>query len=347
MALVVQKRCRAVVIEQPRRVVFREIELTEPVAGAVIARTLFSAISSGTDMKTYRGLQPPQSLYYPLVPGYENVGVIEAVDGPDTGFAVGDRVMINEVRRFGNLCSAWGGGTEISIKDSTTMGGIDAMAKIPDNVSDTDAVLAYLACVALKGVKRLPLADGKTVVVTGAGMVGISMIQLLKIYNPTLTVIAIEPNAFRRSIARHYADHVLEPERAEQELLELTGGKKADIVVECSGDTNLVGTLHRYLKDGGWGATDEPGHIHLQGDYPGRIVMDAYNFWFTKNCTITMTCALAPGGKEEMLGYLGAGKFRTEHLPVEIWPVSKCAEAFAYKEERGEEVFKIIFDWSK
>ncbi|MGE4565863.1 MAG: zinc-binding dehydrogenase [Victivallaceae bacterium] len=347
MALVVQKRCRAVVIEKPRRVVFREIELTEPAAGAVIARTLFSAISSGTDMKTYRGLQPPQSLYYPLVPGYENVGVIEAVDGPGTGFEVGDRVMINEVRRFGNLCSAWGGGTEISIKDHTTMGGIDAMARIPDNVSDTDAVLAYLACVALKGVKRLPLADRKTVVVTGAGMVGISMMQLLKIYNPTLTVVAIDPNAFRRSIAGHYADYVLAPERAEQELLELTSGKKADIVVECSGDTNLVGTLHRYLKDGGWGATDEPGHIHLQGDYPGRIVMDAYNFWFTKNCTITMTCALAPGGKEEMLRYLAEGKFCTKHLPVEIWPVSKCAEAFAYKEERGEEVFKIIFDWSK
>lgn len=347
MSLVCQKRCRAVVIEQPRRVVFREIELTEPVEGAVIARTLFSAISSGTDMKTYRGLQPPQALYYPLVPGYENVGVIEAVDGAGTGFAVGDRVMINEVRRFGNLCSAWGGGTEISIKDRTTMGGIDAMAKIPANVSDTDAVLAYLACVALKGVKRLPLADHKTVVVTGAGMVGISMIQLLKIYNPTLIVISIEPNAFRRSIAKHYADHVLAPETAEKELLELTGGKKADIVVECSGDTNLVGTLHRFLKDGGWGATDEPGHIHLQGDYPGRIVMDAYNFWFNKNCTITMTCALAPGGKEEILGYLSEGKFSTEHLPVEIWPVSKCAEAFAYKEERGEEVFKIIFDWSK
>ena len=69
--------------------------------------------------------------------------------------------------------------------------------------------------------------------------------------------------------------------------------------------------------------------------------------WFTKNCTISMSCALAPGCKEQILTWISEGKFDTNGLPVEIWPVSKCAEAFEYKMAKGEDVFKIIFDWSK
>ena len=73
--------------------------------------------------------------------------------------------------------------------------------------------------------------------------------------------------------------------------------------------------------------------------------MDAYNHWFTKNCTITMTCALGPGCKEQILQWMSEGKFDTSGLPVEVWPVRKCAEAYEYKEQQGDNVFKVIFDW--
>lgn len=60
---------RAIVIERPYEVRFREIELTKPLEDAYIARTTFSAISTGTDMKTYKGMQHPEQCWYPLVPG--------------------------------------------------------------------------------------------------------------------------------------------------------------------------------------------------------------------------------------------------------------------------------------
>ena len=336
----------AVVIERPQQVSFREIELTELRPDSFVAQTTMSGISSGTDMKTWQGLQPAESLYYPCVPGYENVGRIVHAGPEAKGFAVGDRVMINECRFFGNLCAAWGGNSEYVVKDPfTAPSPFDYMVKIPDNVTDCDAVLAYLPCVALKGIKRLNLRDGETVAVIGAGMVGISALQILKIMNPLLKTVCIERSEYRREIAKKYADYVLDAQNAEKELLSITGGKKADKVIECSGNTEVVGQLHRYIKDGGWAYDDEPAHIHLQGDYPGRIVMDAYNHWFTKNCTITMTCALGPGCKEQILTWMSEGKFDTSGLPVEVWPVKQCSEAFAYKEQRGTAVFKIIFDW--
>lgn len=343
------KTSRAVVIERPYQANLREIELTEPRKDAYIAKTLYSSISSGTDMKTYKGLQHPEQCYYPLVPGYETAGIVVAA-GPETDgtLQVGNRVMINECRQYGNVCSAWGGGSEYTVKDSfTTNDTFDYMVKIPDNVSDMDAVLAYLPCVALKGIRRLSLKEEETVVVVGAGMVGISAIQILKILCPSLQVISVERNAFRRSIAENYADVVTDPEHAVDVISEKTNGKMADKVVECSGNPEVPGILHRYIKDGGWSYNDEPAHIHLQGDYPERIIMDHYHRWFVRNCTITMTCALAPGCKKQILTWMSEGKFDTSKLPIEVWPVSKCGEAFAYQAEKGEDVFKIIFDWSK
>ena len=75
--------------------------------------------------------------------------------------------------------------------------------------------------------------------------------------------------------------------------------------------------------------------------------MDSYHRWFTKNCTISMSCALAPAVRSRFLPGSARGNFDTNGLPVEIWPVSKCAEAFEYKMAKGEMYLKIIFDWSK
>ena len=341
------KTSRAVVIERPYKAACREIELTKAQPDAYIAKTTISSISSGTDMKTWRGLQHPEQCYYPLVPGYETAGRIVCV-GPeaDGSLKIGDRVMINECREFGNVCAAWGGNSEYTIKDSyTATSPFDYMVKIPDNVSDRDASLAYLPCVALKGINRITLCEGEYVVVIGAGMIGISALQILKILNPSTKTICIEHNAFRRSIAEKYADYVFSVERAVKEISNITNGKMADKLIECSGNPLVVGTLHQYIKDGGWHKDDTPAHIHLQGDYPENIIMDAYHRWFVKNCTITMTCALAPGCKEQILEWISEGKFDTSNLPVEIWPVEKCHEAFRYKLEKGDDVFKILFDW--
>ena len=352
------KTSRAVVISRPFEAELREIRLTQPKEDAFIARTLFSAISSGTDMKTYKGQQHPEQCWYPLVPGYETAGVIVAT--PDAGadlsrlpqsareLKVGDRVMINECRQFGDVCAAWGGNSEYTIKDSfTTNDQFDYMVKIPDNVTDQQAVLAYLACVALKGIDRLTLRDGETIVVSGAGMVGVSAMQILKILNPTLKVVAIEPHLFRQRIAAQYADAVFAPDQAAAGIKDFTNGKMADQFIECSGNPEVPGIIHRYIKDGGWEEDDRPAHIHLQGDYPDKIIFDHYHRWFVKNASFSMTCALSAGTKERVLAWISEGKFDTKGLPVEVWPVTKCGEAFRYKAEKGEEVFKILFDWSE
>ena len=349
MTYIDYKTSRAIVIERPYYVNLRDIKLTEAKSDAYICQTLFSAVSTGTDLKTYKGMQHPEQCYYPLVPGYENAGIVVA-KGPDAtkDLNIGDRVMINECRKYEDVCAAWGGGSEFTVKDSfTTNDQFDYSVKIPDNITYEQAVLAYLACVSLKGIKRLDLRPYETVAVIGAGMVGISAIQELKIIEPTLQVISVERNSFRRSIAMKYADIVCSPEKAVSVIYDATNGKMADQLIECSGNPEVVGGLHKLIKDGGWKDDDIPAHIHLQGDYPDKIIFDHYHRWFVKNATITMTCALKAGCKEQILRWISEGKFDTSKLPYEIWPVSKCKEAFKYMEKAGADCFKILFDWGK
>ncbi len=333
------------VIERPGEAAFRQVTLTPKQSDTVVCRTLMSAISTGTDMKTYHGMQHPEQCYYPLVPGYENMGVVEEPGSWAAGFKRGDRVMINECRKYEDACSAWGGGTLLVHKDSANTGGNDGLCKVPDNVSDADAVLAYLACVPLKGIEYFNLRPGDTVVVFGAGMVGLSAVQILGILCPGIRVAVVEPNPFRRAIAEKYCDHVFDFEGGVAKVMELTGGKGADKVIECSGNPAVPGILWQYIKGGGWGDDDEPGHIHLNGDYPEKLVFDHYHRWFTRNCTITMSCALKFRGKAQVLQWISEGKFVTEHLPCEIWPAGKCQEAFEYQSKHGANVFKVLFDW--
>ncbi len=344
----VMKKSKAIVMERPYQAAYRDIELTELTPDSIVCRTTMSSISSGTDMKTWRGQQHPEQCWYPLVPGYENVGIIEEI-GPDakTDLKVGDRVMINECRQFGDVCAAWGGNSGLVIKNKETAPScFDYIVKIPNNVSDADAVLAYLACVPLKGAKRFNFVENETILVTGAGMIGISAIQILKILNPSATIICTDRSQYRCDIAKHYADHVFLTDGSEvAKIIEVTNGKKVDKLMECTGNSDIVGTLHKYIKDGGWDIEEPVAHIHLQGDYPETIVLDSWHRWFVKNCQITMSCALAPGCKEQILDWMSEGKFDTSHLPVETWPAAKCHEAYQYKQAKGEDVFKVLFDW--
>jgi hypothetical protein len=81
-------------------------------------------------------------LWYPLIPGYEQVGEVvhvgprarPAFDGQ--AFRVGDRVMCNELRYFPDHCHAWGGPTGLSINTPRTCPSpFDWPAKIPDNLN--------------------------------------------------------------------------------------------------------------------------------------------------------------------------------------------------------------------
>lgn len=346
------EKAKAIVIDKPRQAVIREIPLSPIDDDTIVVRTTYSAISSGTEMKVWSGLSGSLGgeLWYPLVPGYEEIGEIVHVGKRVKDFNVGDRVMANECRHYPDHCAAWGGQCSMIIKNGkTSPSPFDGCTKIPDGITDQQAVLAYLAAVSHKGIKRVNPQPGQTVFVIGLGMIGISWVQLAKLAG--CRVIAMDLNDKRIALGKKFADGVIDGKCTDpaSALKDLTEGKKADVVVECSGDPASVTHLYQYLKDGGWGHDDAPGHIHLQADYPYPVMLTPYQSWFTKNVNMSLTCAIRPDGKPEMLKLISEGKFDVKTIlesPMTLeMPVADAQKAYEMIEASKKDIFKVLLKW--
>jgi 2-desacetyl-2-hydroxyethyl bacteriochlorophyllide A dehydrogenase len=348
------EQAKAVVIDRPFAASVREIRLPKVDDASIVVRTHYSAITTGTELKTWNGRTGKLGgkLWYPLVPGYEQVGVVEYV-GPNakataTGemLRVGDRVMANECRVYPDHCAAWGGQVALTVKNDTTAGAVfDAPAKIPDGVTFQQAVVAYLAAVAKKGIDKAGVRAGETVVVIGMGAVGLSALQLAKLAGATTIAVDISP--WRVERVRRFADHIVVSDGAKchKPVAEVTSGRMADVVIEASGDSAVVNALCTLVREGGWDRNDDGGRIHLQGDYPDPISITQYSQWFNRNLRLSTSCALRPGDKEFMLNLIAQGRFDADILYDKTVAVEDVPSEYAELESHHGDRIKTLIKW--
>ena len=165
----------------------------------------------GTDIHIAEGEFPPTP--YPIVPGHEFAGEIVAVGERVDGLSVGTEVAVDpslfcghcdfcRIQR-GNLCRNWG-----AIGD-TVDGAFAELVKaparnayeLPPGISmRAGALVEPLAC-AVHGVRRLALEPGDSVLVTGAGTMGLLLLQLLH-GSGAASVTVVDRNQRRLELAR-------------------------------------------------------------------------------------------------------------------------------------------------
>jgi len=134
-------------------------------------------------------------LAQPLALGYCNVGVIHEVGSGVDGFQVGDRVVSNGphadmVKVPKNLC-----------------------AKIPDNVSDEAASFTVVASIGLQGIRLAQPSIGESFVVTGAGLIGLLTIQMLRANG--CRVLAIDFDQNKLDLAKQFGAEICNPAKGE------------------------------------------------------------------------------------------------------------------------------------
>ncbi|PCJ67854.1 MAG: dehydrogenase [Bacteroidetes bacterium] len=98
----------------------------------------------------------------PLPLGYCNVGTIIAIGKGVTEFQVGDRVASN------------GNHAEVVCVPK------NLVAKIPDSISDEEAVFTVIGSIGLQGVRLVNPTIGETIIVVGLGLIGLISAQILK-----------------------------------------------------------------------------------------------------------------------------------------------------------------------
>ena len=131
----------------------------------------------------------------PLPLGYSNVGVVVETGGQEAGIKVGDRVVSNG-----------------SHAEYTSVP-INLCAKVPDNVSDEEAVFAIVGAIALQGVRLANPTLGEAFVVTGLGLIGLMAVQLLRANG--CRVLGIDHDSSRLELARLVGAETVDLSRGE------------------------------------------------------------------------------------------------------------------------------------
>src|SRR5262249_23217745 len=99
----------AVVLEKPEHLVLNRLPLSEAGDDDVIVDVEWSGISTGTERLLWAGRMPSfPGLGYPLVPGYESVGLVRWT-GSDANIDVGRRVFVPGAQCYGSVRGLFGG----------------------------------------------------------------------------------------------------------------------------------------------------------------------------------------------------------------------------------------------
>jgi threonine dehydrogenase-like Zn-dependent dehydrogenase len=326
----------------------------------------------GSDLATVDGrssryFEPIVS--FPFVPGHEVVGelsggervVLEPVlgcpargiDPPCRACAAGHIDRCEQVS-FGHIepglqtgyCADTGGGWSTGLVAHQSQ-----LHRVPDGTSDEAAVMVEPAACAIHGVLRAA-GGGGTVLVLGAGTLGLCAVAALRRFATPGTLIAVAKHPEQRRLAGELgADVVVEPGESMRAVRRVTGSMRvgarlsggADVVVDC------VGTEGSVAEDL---AVARPGGLVVLLGMPATVSVDLTPLW-QRQITLAGSYAYgvestAPDGRAPRtfdLAFQLVADARLERLVSASYPLDRYREAIDHAANAGRRgAVKVVFD---
>ncbi len=213
----------------------------------------------------------------------------------------------------------------------------EMLFKLAPNVSFEEAALVEPLAVSLHGVRLSRLKPGSRAVVMGAGMIGLGVLQFLRLGGAG-KVIVLEISPEKSEIARKLgADAVLNPvteqKNLKEEIFSLTDGVGADIVFECAGASSALQNSIRYVKRGG--------QVIVIGLHEAEL---SFDFFWMVHWEVEMKGSLGYDYEEfkYVIEFLEKKKLFTESLITDIIPLAELEEKGLRRVLTSQDVVKIL-----
>jgi len=251
---------------------YKNLEVTEMPEPEIGAYDLLVEVRAcgicGSDIHGYDGSSGRR--IPPLVMGHEAAGVVSKTGERVTKFKVGDRVTFDSTVSCARCDNCRSG--RINLCDNRKVLGVScgeyrqhgAFAEfvsvpenityaLPDGLSFDHAAMIEAVSIAVHAANRTPVTLGDTAVVVGSGMIGLLVVQAIKLAG-CADVIAVDLEPNRLELARELgATHTLNPNDVDvpTRVKELTNGRGADVVIEVVGATVTIQTAIECTRKGG------------------------------------------------------------------------------------------------
>lgn len=253
---------KAVVYEAPRQFTVREVPRAEPAPGQVRLRVKMAGLC-GTDLHIHEGGFFSR---YPLTPGHEIVGTVDAVGEGVTTPQVGQKVVADNTVLCGS-CFYCRRDQPLFCRNFYSLGvnGPGAFAEhvvvraekcfAADDLDDLAAVMTEPTACAVHGMDVLALRPGSDVLLFGAGPTGLVLAQLL-VHGGAARVTVAAPTEFKLELAREFGvDHTVRLDRnapgTAAGALEANAPEGYDVVVEATGALGVAEMCVPLTRDGG------------------------------------------------------------------------------------------------
>ena len=286
----------------------------------------------GTDLHIHHG---DFNAVFPLIPGHELVGAVDALGEGVDRFAVGEQVSVNP-NIFCGKCDYCLAGRLILCADAKGLGSnypgfFAEYVTVPSNLVfsvqglplDT-AVFTEPAACAMHGLETLDLRPGSSALVFGAGPTGLLLAQLIASGGASSVTVAA-PTQFKldRAAALGASRTVLisrgDPQGNLQKVRDSSGGDGYDVVVEATGATEIGDICVPLTRNGGT--------VMVYGVTRGDEVVTFHPFdVFRREITIK-------GSFAEMTSFgaaiaaLRAGRARTDGIITHRFPLDEYGKA--------------------
>ena len=326
----------------------KEVPVPKPKPTEVVVQIMATGLCY-TDMSIlngqYKGRKP---VPIPMIMGHEGAGIIAEVGADVSTLEVGQRVVFEALGGCGkcencrtgnkNMCTDW---NHIGITYDGTFAEYmviseDLVHVLPDNVDFADAALLEPLGLVVRSIEHLQPGIGESAVIVGPGTVGLLHLQALVAAGLSkLIVVGLEVDKIRFGIAEKLgATHIVNgsDEDPVDVVLDITGGRGADIVVETASSAKVWD----FLLD----IAAARGRISPFGLYPES------NFQplalIRKGLTVYGDVAFLQRHFIQAIGWLESGKVSGQALVTKRFTLDQAEEAFtAFKHK---ETVKCLFE---
>ena len=257
---------KAVLYYGPENIKYEDVRIRPLQKGEVLVK-IMSALTCGTDVKTYRRGHPVLIKSIPSGFGHEFSGIVEKVGDGVTKFSVGDRVVAANSAPCGecffckreeyNLCENLdllnGAYAEYIIVPERIVE--KNMLILPDGLSFDKAAFCEPLANVVHGVERSEIKAGQTVGIIGIGPIGLMFARLAKLKGASVIVAGRNPLKLKMAEEFAHADEIIDlnkypnPEKIFKEYTEEKRG--LDIAVECVGLPEIWERIFSCVRPGG------------------------------------------------------------------------------------------------
>lgn len=289
----------------------------------------------------------------PIVMGHEAAGIVEAVGSAVTGFQPGDRVTFDSTVYCGKCFYCLRG--QVNLCDNREVIGVSTPAfrrmgafaefvavpariayPIPDNLPFSHAALIEAVSVAVHAVSLTPIALEDTVVVVGAGMIGLLAMQAARQAGAG-RIFVLDVDEARLEMARKLgATETLNSKNPDvlQQILDRTDGRGAQAAVECVGSTVPVKLAIESVRKGG-AAT-------LVGNIAPTVEMGLQSV-VTRQIRLQGSCA-SSGEYPQCISMISRGAIRVDPLLSAVAPLEEGASWFRRLYDRDPALLKVVLE---